>query len=147
MWKVPAQGGEAVPVTRNGWSPVEAPDGRFLYYVKGPPIGCNLWRVPVEGGEESQVLESLSAWNAFDVVDEGIYFVPTSKLSARASTEYSNFGGTSIQFLNLATRKVKSIAAIEGGSDGLSVSPDRRWILYTQLVQQGSDLLLVENFK
>jgi hypothetical protein len=34
-----------------------------------------------------------------------------------------------------------------GGGNALSLSPDERWILYTQADQAGSDLMLVENFQ
>jgi hypothetical protein len=91
----------------------------------------------VEGGEESQVLESLSLWVNYAMVDEGIYFIPKPDPG----------GDLFIQFLNFATGRVKPIAAIKGHSDGLSVSPDRRWILYTQGAHAGSDLMLVENFR
>jgi Tol biopolymer transport system component len=33
------------------------------------------------------------------------------------------------------------------GESALSVSPDGRWILYTQVDQAGSDLILVDNFR
>jgi len=134
---MPAQGGEALQVTRSGgFVPVESPDGRFLYYAKCPPMGCSLWRVPVEGGEETQILGSLSLWNSYDVVDDGIYFVPRPRVGT----------GTSIQFLNFATGRTKQIAAVKRFSSGLSISPDRRWILYSQSIDHGSDLILVENF-
>ncbi len=92
----------------------------------------------MEGGEESQVLESLSGELNYVIVDEGIYFNP------RTDPGRDSF----IQFLNFATGSVKQIAAIKKPvADGLSISPDRRWILYTQFSgQEGSDLMLVENF-
>src|SRR5262249_45444491 len=48
IWKVPATGGDAVPVQGiSGESaPVESPDGRFLYYDKGWPETYGVWRVP-----------------------------------------------------------------------------------------------------
>jgi hypothetical protein len=33
------------------------------------------------------------------------------------------------------------------GLGGVSVSPDGRWILYTQFDQAGSELMLMENFR
>jgi Tol biopolymer transport system component len=135
---MPTQGGKALQLTHNGgFVPAESPDGRFLYYVKCPPSGCSLWRLPAENGEESQVLESLSLWNSYDVVNEGIYFVPEPKVGT----------ATSIQFLNFATGRTKQVAAVNRMSSGLSVSLDRRWILYSQIIDHGSDLMLVENFQ
>src|SRR5260370_33359302 len=56
IWKAPAQGGDAVQVTKGGGrQAVESPDGKLLYYSKYQKPG--IWSVPVEGGEESPVLE------------------------------------------------------------------------------------------
>jgi Tol biopolymer transport system component/predicted Ser/Thr protein kinase len=138
IWKMPTQGGTPVQVTRKGgFIALESPDGKVLYYVKsdGP---TSLWKVPVEGGEENQVLASLSHGANFAVVDEGIYFIPTPDPTA----------GYSIQFFSFATRKITLITKIGRPVElGLSVSPDRKWILYSQIDQQSSDLMLVENFR
>ena len=35
VWKIPADGGDAIQVTRDGgFAPLESPDGKFIYYTK-----------------------------------------------------------------------------------------------------------------
>lgn len=47
-----------------------------------------------------------------------------------------------------ATRKVRPIAKLEKSPHvGLAISPDNRWLLYTQMDQRGSDIMLIENFR
>jgi hypothetical protein len=97
----------------------------------------SLWKIPVSGGEERQMLLSVSN-RAFSVVNEGIYFIPEPGVD----------GKPSIQFLSFATGKVKTVAPISAlPMEGLSVSPDGRFLLYTQLDEVGGDLMLVENFR
>jgi Tol biopolymer transport system component len=142
VWKIPANGGEAIQVTRDGgFAPLESPDGRFLYYVKGL-IDTSLWRIPVEGGQATKILEGLSNYINLAIVHEGIYFVP----------KRGAVSGFSIQFLNSATNQIRPVAKLErpldlGDSGALAVSPDGRWILYEQFEQAGSELMLVENFR
>jgi Tol biopolymer transport system component len=135
VWQVSAGGGEAAQVTRKGGiANIESPDGKWVYYTKswdGP-----LWKMPRDGGEETQVLESVQE-SFFAIVREGIYFIPRPDAAGRYS----------IQFFNFATKKIRSVTTI--GRPAflyLSVSPDGRWLLYSQVDQQGSDLMLVENF-
>jgi hypothetical protein len=70
----------------------------------------------------------------------GVYFVPLQK-------------PTSIQFLSFATNQIRSVANLEkpvetsAVGSGLALSPDGRWILFTQSDQAGSELMLVENFR
>jgi hypothetical protein len=93
--------------------------------------------VPTDGGEETQVLESVDQ-RAFAIVHEGIYFIPSQNASKESS----------IQFFSFADGRIKPIATIEKSAGGsLAVSPDSRWILFTQADQSGSDLILVENFR
>ena len=99
VWKVSAGGGEAVPVTRNGGGTAfESSDGKSLYYTKGDYSG-GLWKMPVNGGDESQVLPSVHQ-RAFSVVTDGIYFIP----------EPGGDRKSSIQFLSFATAQVKVVA-------------------------------------
>jgi eukaryotic-like serine/threonine-protein kinase len=139
VWKVSAAGGEAVPVTHNGGGTAfESTDSKYLYYVKGDLLlPTTLWRMPVNGGTEEQVLPSVF-FRDFSLVNDGIYFIPGPDL----------FRKSSIQFLNFATGKVKVVAPMSGPpSEGLSVSPDGRSLLFTQRDEAGSDLMLVENFR
>ena len=81
-----------------------------LFYFRR---NSSLWRVPVEGGEESQVIESLKG--GYEVVEDGIYFI--SVLTPGA--------GASIQFLRFATGDVEHVLNFKGyAAGGLSVSPD-----------------------
>ncbi|MBA3441458.1 MAG: PD40 domain-containing protein [Pyrinomonadaceae bacterium] len=140
--KIPIEGGEAVQVTKGGgFEGFESMDGKFLYYAKGRDIP-GIWRVPVEGGEESPVLDVHKAgyWRFWAVRDQGIYFI-TAETPSRPIVEFFNF----------ATGKVAQLATLEkevlqrGGS--LSVSPDGQSLLYTQIDQSISDIMLMENFR
>jgi len=145
VWKVPVDGGEAVPVSGvRGGGPIESPDGKFLYYGKGWPDlnswGDNygVWRVPTTGGTEEQVVDDLQPEGGWVAVAEGIYYI--SKPDAKNVSH--------IRFKDLSTGSVRTIAPIKGKpSWGLTVSPDRRTFLYTQSDESGSDLMLVENFR
>ena len=140
VWKVPAEGGEPVQVTkRGGFAAFESPDGKFVYYTTHKP---GIWKVAVEGGEEVLVLNQpkLGYWGYWAVVDGGIYFVNVEvKLHP------------TIEFFSFATGRVRQIAAMEKeavlASRGLAISPDGRWILYAQVDQSGGDITLVENFR
>ena len=103
-----------------------------------------MWKIPVEGGQATKVLEGLSLYINLAIADSGVYFVPLQK-------------PTSIQFLSFATNQIRSVVNFEkpidvsgqggGLGGGLAVSRDGRWILFTQFDQAGSELMLVENFR
>ena len=141
IWKIPSRGGPAVQVTRNGgFSCMESPNGKFLYYTKNTARG--IWRMPVAGGEESQVIDGLEPALAgyWQVFDDGIYYV-----DAFAKPR------PSIEFFDLDTRKHLPIIALTGLADGwfggLTVSPDRHWIIFSQRQYYSSELVMAENFR
>ena len=144
IWKMPADGGDAQPVTKGGGSAAyESRDGLSLFYTKARNV-AGIWRVPVEGGEETLVLDAHKAgfWSAWTVVEQGIYFLTAEKM-----------GRPAIEFFSFTTGRVIEVAALAKpfrlatNPEGLSVSPDGRRILYTQEDQRDMDLMLVENFR
>ncbi len=141
IWKMPAGGGKAVQVTQsaNGADlPRESPDGKYVYYSKGGPFPPSVWRVPAEGGEGTKVLDAVHPLARWTVGKEGIYFftVPDEKRHSDLS------------IYEFATGKSRKILTIERPlGPFFSVSPDGRTILYTQVDEAGSDLMLVENFR
>jgi hypothetical protein len=72
---MPLDGGEPAQLTkRGGAEALESPDGRIVYYTKVAEIGPGLWSVPVEGGEEERVLESVR-FGYWTIARSGIYFI------------------------------------------------------------------------
>jgi len=136
---MPAEGGTQVQVTRSGgWNPVFSPDGKFVYYSKGPgPSG--LWRVPAEGGEETPVLHNYDgSGGVWAVADHGIYFA-----------EWKGGKGF-LKFFEFDKRQAAAVLTLSKPPtepNALSLSPDRRWLLYVQRDTIGADLMLVENFR
>jgi len=141
VWKMPATGGPAVPVTHHGgFAAFESPDGQFLYYAKGLTVP-GLWRIPTNGGEEVRVIGALEAgyWGYWAVVDGGIYYLDTTTKKP------------GIDLFDLTMHRITRVFDLEKApapqAPGLTVSLDKRTILYTQLDALNSDIILVENFQ
>jgi Tol biopolymer transport system component/DNA-binding winged helix-turn-helix (wHTH) protein len=141
VWKMPIAGGAAVQITkRGGFESYESFDGKYLYYTRGRGIP-GIWRMPVEGGEESLVLDHHQAglWRYWRVVEQGIYFATTTET------------GPTLALLSFASGRVTEIARLPKGPErnipGLAVAPDGRSLLYAQMDRSGSDLMMVEDFR
>ena len=139
IWKVPSSGGDAQQVTRQGgFVGAESFDGSSFYYAKADAAG--IWRVPTQGGEETQVTSQprIGGWTDWGINQDGIYFLNSSTIPA------------SIDVYDFTTRKishVKNLDRIRTQINSLSVSPDGKWLLYTDLGEAGSRITLVENFR
>jgi Tol biopolymer transport system component len=139
VWRMPAAGGEAVQVTRSGGgSAMESPDGRWLYYARGPLIGAELWRAPLAGGDETRVLEGLSNRLSYAVTKDGIYYTQARSALDRLSLE----------FLDLRSGRVRHLLTTNGRMFiGVTLSPDGRSLLWSQVDAHGADLMLVEGVR
>jgi Tol biopolymer transport system component len=111
---------------------------KFLSGLAPRHAGGLLWRIPVEGGEEVKVLDSVHTDGRWTLGQEGVYFF----------TAPDKQGHSDIRLYEFSTGNIRKILTIERGiSEQIAVSPDSRTILYTQLDEAGSDLMLVENFR
>lgn len=140
VWKMASTGGPTVQVThQGGFAAFESPDGRFLYYAKGPGVP-GLWRIPTNGGAEVEIISSLEPgyWGSWAVVENGIYYLDVTAKPG-------------INFFDIATHRITRVFNLENPpakeAPGLAISPDKKTILYTQLDGLNSDITLVENFR
>jgi Tol biopolymer transport system component len=135
IFRCPASGGEAVALSAESSSfPWESYDGETLYFVDH--LG-SIHMVSLQLAGTASVLRGMpgvfdaSEWT---VVPRGIYFVPAD-------------APKSVRYFDFATKHVRQIFKVEKDfDDSLSVSPDGRWILYTQADPDSADIMLVENF-
>jgi Tol biopolymer transport system component/DNA-binding winged helix-turn-helix (wHTH) protein len=130
VWRMPALGGAATRLTQHGGTaPQESLDGATLYYVKPAGVG-SLWKMPVNGGEEKQIADAIFRSN-YAITSQGIYLI----------------SGKSVELLQPETGVRKTVIPTKTPDLGLAVSPDGRYLLWSQIDAVGSDLMLVENFR
>jgi Tol biopolymer transport system component len=138
IWRMPSEGGPAEQVTKNGgYEAFESADGRFVYYAKRWPTP-GIWKVPVAGGEETQVLDD-GTDTYWELLKEGICYIPGVPR-----------GEHTIKFFRFATGRLEHVGEAPGGwrlHKGFAASPDGRWILYPHVDEYESDIMLVENFR
>ncbi len=145
IWKASAGGGAESQVTHlGGFDPRESPDGKTLYYLKHRNQS-EIWKISPEGGAESAVVTDPAAatdfawWQPFN---DGIYLV--------SRVPKSNPVTEQILFFNFASGKIDVIAPTSkpvSGYGGFAVSPDRQHIVFAQIDQDESDIMLADNFR
>ena len=141
IWKMPADGGAAVQVTRRGgFEAMESADGEWLYFVKSAEQP-GLWRMPVgaSSGEEKLLLDGVRD-GFWATTAQGIYWVHFTP---------GNTGGE-IRSLDTRANRAAVVGRIEKAiliaAPGLSATRDGKWILYSQADQFDADLILLEPF-
>ena len=119
-----------------GRGPRESMDGDRLFYTKRTDSALEIWSTGVNGGAETRLLGPIHSWAGWVPDHHGIYFIEPARR---------------IAYYRFATGDITPIAALakEPGpfNTGLALSPDGRWLLYSQLDRSGADIMLVENFR
>ena len=142
IYKVPLQGGDPklVPTQPGILGNVqESPDGKWLYFSKGD-YPTEIRVVPSGGGDDRPVegMPQVPNMNDWALTADGIYFV-----DRRAQP-------VSIGYFEFATKKTRRIVSLNKPPTdwgGLCLSPDGKWLAYTQVDDTPSDIMLVEHFR
>jgi Tol biopolymer transport system component len=131
--------------TGGGLDGVESPDGQYLYFAKGRGRR-GLWRRRLVGpgqGSEEPVLESLQYWGWWALGPDGIFFLELGNETPHRKVH--------LKFLELPSRRVTELRTLEYPvipfEKPITVSPDGRQIVYEQIENAGSNIVLLENFR
>ena len=138
IWRMQADGSAVTQVTTHGGQTAqESPDRRSLYYAKnGSPT--TIWRVPLDGGDDVQLVDGVSYPNNFVVGDRGIYFLAVGDSASK----------TSIDFFEFSTGRRKTLAKVgKPWWSGIALSADQGWLLFATIDRDGSDLMLVDRIQ
>jgi Tol biopolymer transport system component len=139
IWKVSSEGGRAVRITESDATfPLESPDGQNVYFSHHR----RLWRVRTDGSGQQEVEGMPQVQFNGDTwvpTESGIYFVTVVEKQ------------TQVHFFDFKSQKARRVFALEkslpGWSGGISISRDGKWLLYPQLDERSSDLMMIENWK
>jgi Tol biopolymer transport system component len=138
IYRTPAEGGElSLILHMTDLTDVEreTADGKTLYFINddgtvftAPTDSVNATATRVPGIPRI----TYSPWT---LAPKGIYFVPADK-------------ARSLWFYDFATKKTHEVFHIaKNFSEGISLSPDGRYLLYSQVDENNSDIMLARNFR
>jgi Tol biopolymer transport system component/DNA-binding winged helix-turn-helix (wHTH) protein len=140
IYRCSASGGDAIALAKDieGRDPQESFDGKTIYFASHAEKSMlkKVALVIAQTGTESEVdgFPRLNHFDLWSLTPGGIYFVPAE-------------APRSVSYFDFATRHVHPIFEIDKDFGfGLSVSPDGRWLLYSQVGDVNSDIMLVEHF-
>jgi len=141
IYRCPASGGDGVLLSKGTGTgvinPQESFDGKSVYFASNHDKSTlKQVALPAQPDTVSKVdgmplIRSAEVWT---LSRAGIYFVPDE-------------APRSLRYFDFATRHVRPIfEADKDFSSGLSVSPDGRWIIYSQGSDVNGDIMLVDHF-
>ena len=137
VWRMPAAGGPAVPLTKGGgFAAFESLDGREVYFTRFEKSG--LWAVAASGGPERAVLDQPACWGYWALGRRGIFFLDSAGPRLR------------IAFQRWGAARPDPVADVPSdpacGESGLALSPDERTLLYVGTSRE-SDIVLIDKFR
>ena len=139
IWRVRPAGGPHERVAQGGSFGLESADGRSVLYQPGQDESA-LFAVPLGGGPAREIVKCVFAGGFFSA-PQGIYYVACGpKTDAAVHLQHPDTGHDEL------VGKLEN-AATSSAYYGLAVSPDGTKVLYSKVVSQGSDVMMIENFR
>lgn len=136
LYRFASSGGRAERVTERS-SSYSVVVGDRVFFNRMEPDGVVLWTEPVAGGPEQRIeqLPKLRYDDSWAATAAGIYFTDSSSKPV------------SVNFFEFATRTTRRLMTLKqtpvpGSGPGITVSPDGRWLLYTQVDDEQSEIML-----
>jgi Tol biopolymer transport system component/DNA-binding winged helix-turn-helix (wHTH) protein len=140
LYRCPAEGGSAtlLAASQDLRIPIESSDSKVLFFPwRNDDANIMMLALDRPDATPQQVPEmpKISNEAQWAVVPDGIYFSPQDN-------------PRSICFYDFATRHTREIFRTDKDlAEGMSISPDRRYMLYSQIDESNSDIMLVSNFR
>jgi hypothetical protein len=143
LFRVPISGGPAQQITQGGGFTCQfSEDGRYIYYLK-TRNGGEIWRFDTSTNREEPVVPEMKSRN-WKVLREGIYLLDSQNNSQLGTTSrvaqarFCRFATKKIQDLGFRTPKAATFI-------GIDVSPDEKWLYFSQIDSSITDLYVTEN--
>ena len=139
LYKTPSEGGNAVLMSRTvGYNAQEAADGAL--YFASAIVNADIHVIPKMGGEERSVsnMPRVAYPTDWALAANGIYFI--DRRGAHVTIGF-------FEFDNEKVRVVTELQKDPGIWSGIALSRDQRWLVYSQIDEKVSDIMLVENYR
>jgi Tol biopolymer transport system component len=139
IWRMAADGGNPVQITRDGGNTVEvAPDGAWVYY-QGPSAPRIIHRIRPDGSDDAVVVAEDVRVGMFRPTAQGLWFLNNPPPGQTT---------TALRRLD-ADGTIRDVLTVDFVpiSVGMSIAPDGRSVLVSRGDRSGSDLLVVKGFR
>jgi Tol biopolymer transport system component len=137
IYRVPAEGGKAEQLPSGlALCPAESADGAYLYFASRE-VNFELEKVELTGLKreiQKEAMPRVVQWTLWQLAPGGIYFVPSDSPK-------------SMRYFDLTSHRVKEMFRLDKDfDDGFSVSPDGRYLLYSQQDEQNADIIVMNKY-
>jgi hypothetical protein len=141
LYRCPVEGGDAtlLAASHEIRVPVESADGKVLYFVRTNGDDAKIVMLALDqfGATPQEVsgMPKVASEYQWTLVHDGIYFSPQDN-------------PRSISFYDFATKHTREIFRVDKDlADGMTVAPDGRYMLYSQIDENNADIMLVDHFR